>query len=181
MIRDRDALLAAILAAPDDDAPRLVFADWCDENGEPARASFIRLQIELIRSRQKQTPVERQKLKQQERRLFSRLDFGLPTRWDWGVYLKHTSDPHRDKHVVVRRGFVEFVACPAADWLAHGDAMLAAQPVMNVRLTTLPEMRHHSGDAVPNPSPVEVLVYLKGRWPRIKFELPTSRPEPVLV
>lgn len=29
---DEDALLAAILAAPDDDTPRLVFADWLDEN-----------------------------------------------------------------------------------------------------------------------------------------------------
>lgn len=29
---DSDALLAAILANPDDDAPRLVYADWLDEN-----------------------------------------------------------------------------------------------------------------------------------------------------
>lgn len=29
---DRDALLAAILAHPEDDAPRIIFADWLDEN-----------------------------------------------------------------------------------------------------------------------------------------------------
>jgi uncharacterized protein (TIGR02996 family) len=40
---DRDALLAAILAAPADDAPRLVYADWLDEHGEGDRAEFIRL------------------------------------------------------------------------------------------------------------------------------------------
>jgi uncharacterized protein (TIGR02996 family) len=43
------ALLAAVLAAPDDDAPRLIFADWLDEHGRPDRAAFIRLQIEFSR------------------------------------------------------------------------------------------------------------------------------------
>jgi uncharacterized protein (TIGR02996 family) len=46
---DVAALLAAIRAAPDDDAPRLVYADWLDEHGQPERAEFIRLQIELAR------------------------------------------------------------------------------------------------------------------------------------
>jgi uncharacterized protein (TIGR02996 family) len=47
-----DHLLASILAAPDDDAPRLVYADWLDERGEPGDAdyaAFIRCQIELAR------------------------------------------------------------------------------------------------------------------------------------
>jgi uncharacterized protein (TIGR02996 family) len=44
------ALLAAVVASPDDDLPRLVFADWCDEHGQPERAEFIRLQIENHRS-----------------------------------------------------------------------------------------------------------------------------------
>ncbi|MCU0703845.1 MAG: TIGR02996 domain-containing protein [Fimbriiglobus sp.] len=43
------ALLAAIAAAPDDDLPRLVYADWLDENGQPLRAEFIRLQIEIAK------------------------------------------------------------------------------------------------------------------------------------
>jgi uncharacterized protein (TIGR02996 family) len=46
---DRDALLAAICAEPDEDTPRLVYADWCDENDEPQRAAFIRAQVELAR------------------------------------------------------------------------------------------------------------------------------------
>jgi len=41
----REALIAAIAAAPDDDLPRLVAADWFDENGQSERAEFIRLQI----------------------------------------------------------------------------------------------------------------------------------------
>src|SRR6476659_1135869 len=46
---DESALLAAIRAAPEDDAPRLVYADWLDEHGQPERAEFIRVQIELAR------------------------------------------------------------------------------------------------------------------------------------
>jgi uncharacterized protein (TIGR02996 family) len=44
---DREALVRAIIERPDDDAPRLIFADWLDENGEPERAEFIRIQCEL--------------------------------------------------------------------------------------------------------------------------------------
>jgi uncharacterized protein (TIGR02996 family) len=40
------ALLAAIRQSPDDDAPRLVYADWLDEHGQPERAEFIRVQVE---------------------------------------------------------------------------------------------------------------------------------------
>src|SRR5262245_46162790 len=46
---ERDALLAAVLAEPDDDGPRLVFADWLDDHGEPERAELIRLQIDRVR------------------------------------------------------------------------------------------------------------------------------------
>jgi uncharacterized protein (TIGR02996 family) len=48
---DRDALIAAILANPDEDTPRLALADWLQENGEPERAEFIRVQVELARLR----------------------------------------------------------------------------------------------------------------------------------
>ena len=44
------AFLRTILASPEDDAPRLVYADWLDENGDPDRAEFIRLQIRLGRT-----------------------------------------------------------------------------------------------------------------------------------
>src|SRR5213592_2553115 len=47
---DRDALLEAVFARPADDAPRLVYADWLDEHGEPAQAAFIRAQVELART-----------------------------------------------------------------------------------------------------------------------------------
>jgi len=42
---EREALLRAVCEFPDDDTPRLVFADWLQEHGEEERAEFIRLQI----------------------------------------------------------------------------------------------------------------------------------------
>src|SRR5262245_17786546 len=43
----REAFLQAIIDDPDDDTPRLIFADWLDEHGDPERAEFIRLQCEI--------------------------------------------------------------------------------------------------------------------------------------
>lgn len=43
------ALLAAIVANPDDDNVRLVFADWLQENGDEVRGEFVRVQVELAR------------------------------------------------------------------------------------------------------------------------------------
>jgi uncharacterized protein (TIGR02996 family) len=43
---ERDAFIQAIVAAPEDDALRLIFADWLDEHDDPL-GEFIRLQLEL--------------------------------------------------------------------------------------------------------------------------------------
>jgi uncharacterized protein (TIGR02996 family) len=40
---DDAAFLATILAAPDDDAPRLVYADWLEEHNSLAKAEYLRL------------------------------------------------------------------------------------------------------------------------------------------
>jgi uncharacterized protein (TIGR02996 family) len=47
-----EAFLQAIQEDPDDDTPRLVYADWLEEQGNPdgaARAELIRTQVELAR------------------------------------------------------------------------------------------------------------------------------------
>ena len=38
-------LLRAVLESPYDDLPRLVYADWLEEHGQPERAEFIRHQL----------------------------------------------------------------------------------------------------------------------------------------
>src|SRR5688572_11174139 len=44
-----EAFLRSISETPDDDAPRLIFADWLDERGECDRAEFIRTQCRLAK------------------------------------------------------------------------------------------------------------------------------------
>jgi uncharacterized protein (TIGR02996 family) len=44
---DADALLRAIVRHPDDDTPRLVYADWLQENGRAEEGEFLRAQCRL--------------------------------------------------------------------------------------------------------------------------------------
>jgi uncharacterized protein (TIGR02996 family) len=46
-VTQEDAFLQAIIESPDDDAPRLVFADWLDDHGDDERAEAIRLAVRL--------------------------------------------------------------------------------------------------------------------------------------
>lgn len=55
---DASMMLAAIVAHPDDDTPRAVFADWLTERRDP-RGEFIALQ--LARAHRKATPEERRR------------------------------------------------------------------------------------------------------------------------
>jgi uncharacterized protein (TIGR02996 family) len=48
-MRHDEAFLQAIIENPEDDAPRLVYADWLEERGDP-RGEFIRLQCLLDRT-----------------------------------------------------------------------------------------------------------------------------------
>lgn len=48
---DFESLIRAVFANPDDDTPRLVFADFLDENGQHDRAALIRYQCEQARLR----------------------------------------------------------------------------------------------------------------------------------
>jgi uncharacterized protein (TIGR02996 family) len=45
---EEQAFLDAIAASPFDDTPRLVYADWLDEHGEPAKAAYLRLIVSLV-------------------------------------------------------------------------------------------------------------------------------------
>ncbi len=47
LLSQHEAFLRAVFDAPDDDTPRLVYADFLQENGEEERAEFIRVQCEL--------------------------------------------------------------------------------------------------------------------------------------
>jgi len=50
-VRQDDTFLQAIIGAPEDDKPRLIYADWLDDHGNRVRGEFIRVQCELPRLR----------------------------------------------------------------------------------------------------------------------------------
>ncbi len=65
---DRQAFLNTITAVPDDNVPRLVFADWLQEHGEDERAEFIRVQCALATNNVKDDE-ERAQFQEREREL----------------------------------------------------------------------------------------------------------------
>lgn len=69
-----------------------------------------------------------------------------------------------------RRGFVESITLPAADWLRHADALLAATPVREVHLTTWPEPGFARGYIVGDPIITQRI--LTRRFPGVRFHLP---------
>jgi uncharacterized protein (TIGR02996 family) len=117
-----DALLRAVLAAPDDDAPRLIYADWLDEEGDCDRAEFIRVQIALART-DEHDPRYRE-LHQRESDL---LQGGNYNRW---------VAPLEDlaQQWTFRRGFVEAVEVAAAVFLRCGERLFDAAPVRSLKL-----------------------------------------------
>jgi uncharacterized protein (TIGR02996 family) len=58
-MNDERAFLAAILEQPDDDARKLVYADWLEEQGDP-RGEYLRLMMKL-RQERVVTPEQRQR------------------------------------------------------------------------------------------------------------------------
>jgi len=119
-----DAFLQDILAHPDDDAPRLIFADWLEEQGDAAsvsRAEFIRAQCALAKGHL--PPGTRAKL---ERRTWTLLmQYGgqwarpvrrLVTTWEF------------------HRGFVGEVTLWGGEFLSRAARLFRRAPIQHVRL-----------------------------------------------
>jgi uncharacterized protein (TIGR02996 family) len=56
-MRDEEGFLQAIAAAPADDLPRLVYADWLDDRSDP-RATYLRLAIQAANQVRYGLPLE---------------------------------------------------------------------------------------------------------------------------
>src|SRR5690349_20661730 len=101
-------LLRALLAQPDDDTLRLAMADWLDENDQPARAEFIRVQIELTRGVEELDRRRHLELRQR--------DLLLAHEAEWVRPLAEVLDcgPGQWGGWMFRRGFVEYFHLPVA-------------------------------------------------------------------
>jgi uncharacterized protein (TIGR02996 family) len=158
MMVDESPLLAAVLADPADDAPRLIYADWLDEQGRCEQAEFIRVQCELAATSRwvaGKLPSGKRVRRRLAGRRRARWDALVgrevelrPTARNWGGRLL---GPLRALQVVgcgFARGFVEAVTASARSWVRHADLVLAPHPVSHVQLTTwVPLEKKTPGDA----------------------------------
>lgn len=121
---DDPAFLATILAAPEDDAPRLVYADWLDEHEQPERAEFIRVQCDVAR-REKYDP-RRSVLEARARALLKRHGD------QWANLVAAITRDYE-----FRRGFVTGVTIGARKLLTHGERLFRLAPVRHVKVLRL--------------------------------------------
>src|SRR3954462_7787220 len=112
------AFLDRVCADPDDDAPRLIFADWLDERGDP-RGEFIRVQVALARI--PPGDLRRDTLVDREAALLAR--YHAP----WSDRLRGVAG-----WTEFRRGFVETVNLDARPFMRRAAALFRLPPVRNV-------------------------------------------------
>jgi uncharacterized protein (TIGR02996 family) len=120
-MNDQQALLAAVRESPEDDLPRLAFADWCDEHGLQPRAEFIRAQIDA-----------------------DRLDEPDPHRLALEDRADELLAEHRDEwlgsaaaqvsRLHFRRGFVESAAVECGRFLDCAEEVFRSWPLRRLRL-----------------------------------------------
>lgn len=121
--------LQALLAEPDDDTLRLAIADWLDENDRPARAEFVRVQVELARGLADRD--RRRHLERRQRDLLVAHD----VEWVEPLAAVLNCRPGEWGGWVFRRGFVEYFRLPAATVNRHGHRLAALTPVRELYLT----------------------------------------------
>src|SRR5262249_9638536 len=115
-----EAFLQAIREAPDDDAVRLIYADWLEEHGQPERAEFIRVQCALARGaagpRRAELEARQRLLLERHGRQWATPVSRLVRGWE------------------VRRGFVDAVSIDRQTFLAGADELFRVAPVQRVQL-----------------------------------------------
>ena len=115
-------------AAPDDDLPRLVFADWFDENGDPTGRSSS-----AYRSPSRTGRRGKKLAALQER------EKGLLTehKATWTEPLSGFTDNHRHEPFAFRRGFVESISIDDELLMEHGDELFRTAPIRTLVMADL--------------------------------------------
>jgi uncharacterized protein (TIGR02996 family) len=141
-----EALLQEVLSEPEEDAPRLIYADWLDENGQPERAEFIRVQIELARTPDADPRL--QELRAREKELWA---------FHHKEWLQSLPAPLRKKTTRFHRGFLEEMNGGPFLWTAHARKLLAQHPIYRVRLSGMIGRHQVSDLLVPDLARARVL------------------------
>jgi carbon storage regulator CsrA len=113
-------LLEAIRAAPADEVPRLIYADWLEEQGDP-RGEFIRVQCALAQL--PQGDPRRSARAERERALGD--EHGQTWRSDLPPVLRHQP---------FVRGFVEVAGLAVPEFHCHAPVVFASAPVRHLQV-----------------------------------------------
>src|SRR5437588_8349072 len=119
------AFLQDIIEHPEQDAPRLIFADWLEEQGESDRAEFIRLQVRLARLGEEDPG--RPELEDRAGDLLAEHEE------EWAGPLRGLALDWR-----FRRGFVEQVVLPGQAFLDHAGRLFDTFPLRAAHLLLQP-------------------------------------------
>jgi uncharacterized protein (TIGR02996 family) len=128
-----DAFLHAILEDPDDDTPRLVYADWLDEHGQPERAELIRVQCELARLEGEEQPSSEVQVRMAALQHREAILLGSHRE----AWMQPLPEWARGKAAGFARGFVVTVSAPAGLFLQHGVELFRVAPVQHLALDSV--------------------------------------------
>jgi uncharacterized protein (TIGR02996 family) len=121
---EEGTFIAAICASPADDAPRLAFADWLEEQGQSDRAELIRIQCRLDPDRDRYEDPAVNALRDRVRDLLRPADRAES---DWTLAVT-------GQRVLVepdwRRGFVDTLRLSAQTFLGYGEQLRERYPLL---------------------------------------------------
>jgi uncharacterized protein (TIGR02996 family) len=120
LLSQHEAFLRAIFDNADDDTPRLVYADFLQENGEEHRADFLRVQCERLRLGPDADPMHRARLDARNETLWRIVAPDSPA-MNYGVY-----PPHRG--LWCDRACIEITVEALADPVAFRERVVREQP-----------------------------------------------------
>lgn len=167
---DHDGFLRAIVDSPEDDLPRLVFADWLEERGEGDRAEFIRAQCALAHCEEGDG---RDRLEAIAHRLLR----GGRRAWAPAVV--------REKAAAweFERGFVSAIKIKSEAFLEAGEGLRAAAPIRRVDLIGLGESEFEEFAWLAEAGVLAGLdsLDLSGMHPFARWEIERRRAEPFIM
>jgi uncharacterized protein (TIGR02996 family) len=119
---DATALLEAIAQDPGNDLPRLIYADWLEDQDQPRLAEFIRLQCEIAKLEVQPRAVINENVAAW-RRQQELLDDHLAELWPAGLTLPQPGARYR-----FHRGFLDELDLLPGDYLAQPEALAGLRP-----------------------------------------------------
>lgn len=120
---EHEAYLRAILERPDDDVPRLLYADWLEKNGDP-RGEFIHLQYKLRRL--SEDDEQRRTVEARQQQLLN----AHQAKWLGPL----AAFAGKELSWQFRYGFVEAGELPVRVFLDHAEVIFRHAPLRAIRL-----------------------------------------------